>query len=59
MSAQPIFDEMNRNGGEIAPAYRDYHDWLEHIPAEQLEQKRNEASVLFKRLGITFAVYGE
>lgn len=59
MNAQRIFDEMNRSGGEIAPAYRDYLDWLEHIPAEQLEQKRDEAGALFKRLGITFAVYGE
>ena len=59
MNAQNIFDEMYCGDGKIAPAYRDYLDWLEHVPAEQLEQKRSEAEALFKRLGITFAVYGE
>ncbi|MGO8753860.1 MAG: circularly permuted type 2 ATP-grasp protein [Gallionellaceae bacterium] len=59
MNAQNVFDEMYRGDGEISAAYQGYHDWLEHIPPEQLEQKRNEAGALFRRLGITFAVYGE
>ncbi|MGA7750980.1 MAG: circularly permuted type 2 ATP-grasp protein, partial [Gallionella sp.] len=59
MNAQNVFDEMYRGDGEIGPAYQGYHAWLERIPADQLEQKRNEAEALFKRLGITFAVYGE
>jgi uncharacterized circularly permuted ATP-grasp superfamily protein len=53
------FDEMYRDDGRIGTAYQNYHNWLESISAEQLEQKRNEAGALFKRLGITFAVYGE
>lgn len=59
MAAQNVFDEMYRGDGEISTAYQGYHDWLERIPPEQLEQKRNEAGALFRRLGITFAVYGE
>lgn len=59
MDAQHVFDEMYRGDGEISAAYQGYHTWLERIPPEQLEQKRNEAGALFRRLGITFAVYGE
>lgn len=59
MDAQHVFDEMYRGEGEISAAYQGYRNWLERIPQEQLEQKRNEAGALFRRLGITFAVYGE
>jgi len=29
------------------------------MPTEALDHKRREAELLFKRIGITFAVYGE
>ncbi|MGH8681463.1 MAG: circularly permuted type 2 ATP-grasp protein [Burkholderiales bacterium] len=45
--------------GEVQPHYRPYAEWVEQLTPEQLAQKRQEADVLFQRVGITFAVYGE
>jgi uncharacterized circularly permuted ATP-grasp superfamily protein len=45
--------------GEVQPHYRPYVEWVEKLPPEHLAQKRQEADVLFQRVGITFAVYGE
>lgn len=52
------FDEMR--DGELARAtYAEIQGWVERTPLEQLRQKSAEAELLFRRLGITFAVYGE
>jgi uncharacterized circularly permuted ATP-grasp superfamily protein len=61
MTANPklFFDEMRGLTGSVLPHYAPYVDWLEKLPAEYLAQKRQEADVLFQRVGITFAVYGE
>ena len=53
------FDEMNGFGGEHRAAYRQLQAWLEDTPVELLEQRRLEAEALFRRFGITFAVYGQ
>jgi uncharacterized circularly permuted ATP-grasp superfamily protein len=45
--------------GEARSHYRRYAQWLTSQPAERLAQKRAEADVLFHRVGITFAVYGQ
>ena len=37
---------------------RDNDLWLKTLPVYELSGKRNEADVLFRRLGITFIVYG-
>jgi uncharacterized circularly permuted ATP-grasp superfamily protein len=55
----PFFDEMSGLDGEVLAHYRPYADWRETRPAEYFAQKRNEADVMFRRAGITFAVYGE
>ncbi|WP_425287316.1 circularly permuted type 2 ATP-grasp protein [Paracoccus aminovorans] len=34
-------------------------DWIETMPAEMRQMKQAEAEALFRRIGITFAVYGE
>jgi len=39
--------------------YREFDAWLAGMPANRLAQKRAEADSLFRRTGITFAVYGE
>jgi uncharacterized circularly permuted ATP-grasp superfamily protein len=54
-----FFDEMRGLTGEVQPHYRRYVEWAERLPPEHLAQKRQEADVLFQRVGITFAVYGE
>ncbi|MCZ8015869.1 MAG: circularly permuted type 2 ATP-grasp protein [Limnobacter sp.] len=58
MSATP-FDEMNTSGGEVRHHYQDFSRWLEHQAPERLQNKRAEADLIFRRVGITFAVYGE
>ncbi len=55
------FDEM-RGGGEapgVRGAYAEIARWLAATPHDQLDRKRQEAELLFRRIGITFAVYGE
>ncbi|HEY8440561.1 MAG TPA: circularly permuted type 2 ATP-grasp protein [Xanthobacteraceae bacterium] len=53
------FDEMTGAEGGLRPAYRELARWLEQVPPNALEFRRREAEVLFRRIGITFAVYGE
>lgn len=53
------FDEMWARDGSVRPAYANLEQWLGNTPAETLQQKREEAEFMFRRLGITFAVYGE
>ena len=53
------FDEMNGPGGEVRLAYLELSRWLKETPADALEYRRHEAELLFRRIGITFAVYGD
>lgn len=53
-----MFDEMGL-GAEIRPPYALIDAWLKALPPDQLQHKRAEAEVLFRRIGITFAVYTE
>ena len=53
------FDEMHTAEGAVRDNYRDYAEWLQAMPAEVTMRKREEADLLFQRIGITFAVYGQ
>ncbi|MCF8476891.1 MAG: circularly permuted type 2 ATP-grasp protein [Pseudolabrys sp.] len=54
------FDEMRgHDGDEVRPAYRELARWLEEVPPDILDYRRREAELIFRRIGITFAVYGE
>jgi uncharacterized circularly permuted ATP-grasp superfamily protein len=54
------FDEMKGSGGcEVRPAYKCLDEWLRNLSPDLLERRRQEAEFLFRRIGITFAVYGE
>ena len=53
------FDEMKGADGGVRPAYGELSRWLEEMPADVLDYRRREAELLFRRIGITFAVYGE
>jgi len=55
----PAFDEMRLQDNGVRPAYRDLTAWLQYTPNEIFLRKRQEADALFRRLGITFAVYSE
>ena len=53
------FDEMKGTDGTVRPAYGELARWLAEVPPDVLDYRRREAEVLFRRIGITFAVYGE
>jgi uncharacterized circularly permuted ATP-grasp superfamily protein len=53
------FDEMYRGNGEVRASYRDFAAWLAAQPPEAMANKRAEADLVFRRVGITFAVYGD
>ena len=57
MAAVP-FDEM-QDGAGCRAAYARVSEWLRSVPEGLLQQRREEAELLFRRTGITFAVYGE
>ncbi len=52
------FDEMGE-GPQLRAAYAEIARWLAATPREALAVKRAEAEYLFRKVGITFAVYGE
>ena len=53
------FDEMTEAGGRVRPVYAGLENWLRELAPEVLEHRRREAEFLFRRIGITFAVYGD
>ncbi len=59
MAAPSAFDEMTGNGGAVRDAYRNVKAWLDSVPPDVLAQRSAEAEQLFRRIGITFAVYGD
>lgn len=55
----PFYDEMYANGADRArDQYREFESWLSEQSPDTIEQKRAEADLLFRQVGITFAVYG-
>ncbi len=53
------FDEMYAADGSVRAQYRAYAEWLARQPGDTMAKQREEAEVIFRRVGITFAVYGE
>src|SRR5215472_17016401 len=53
-----MFDEMRDSGGGVRPAYAKLAHWLGQIAPDALDYRRREAELFFRRIGITFAVYG-
>jgi uncharacterized circularly permuted ATP-grasp superfamily protein len=53
------FNEMYAASGAPRPGYALLHRWLDTSPPELLAHRRAEAELLFRRIGITFAVYGQ
>ena len=53
------FNEMYADGAAPRPGYEYLHRWLDTAPPELLAHRRAEAELLFRRIGITFAVYGD
>lgn len=53
------FDEMGDPGEDGRSQYALVREWLSRAPHELLAHKIKEAELLFRRVGITFAVYTE
>src|SRR5215218_9322474 len=49
---------MNGHDGRSRNAYRILQNWLRSAPPQLLEHRREEAELFFRKVGITFAVYG-
>ena len=53
------FNEMLGSDGSVRAPYTGVSRWLESVNAEQLDRRRAEAELFYRRGGITFAVYGD
>jgi uncharacterized circularly permuted ATP-grasp superfamily protein len=61
---RPMFDEMHATGATatdtaVRDHYRTYARWLAQQPSDAMRARREEAEMIFRRVGITFAVYGD
>jgi uncharacterized circularly permuted ATP-grasp superfamily protein len=52
------FDEMHASSASVRPHYQAYNRWLAAQSQDSMTARRAEAEVIFRRVGITFAVYG-
>ena len=50
---------MSGSDGKLREPYEDVAKWLEATGVELLHRRSEEAEAIFRRIGITFAVYGE
>ena len=61
MPTSRAFDEMFGHAGaaNVRPVYAAIADWLAESPHEVMTTRRRQAELFFRRIGITFAVYGD
>jgi len=52
------FDEMYNADGSVREPYRALAEWLAEQPEQALNLMQADAEAIFRKLGITFAVYG-
>ncbi|MDX7856021.1 circularly permuted type 2 ATP-grasp protein [Aeromonas caviae] len=53
------YDEMLLTDNQFRDHYHAYLSWLHQTNEKSIERKREEADLLFRRVGITFNVYGD
>jgi uncharacterized circularly permuted ATP-grasp superfamily protein len=58
-SMPKFYDEMYSTEATVRSHYDAFAQWLALQPAHLIDQKRAEAELIFQRVGITFAVYGD
>jgi uncharacterized circularly permuted ATP-grasp superfamily protein len=59
LATAQILNEMYADDATVRPHYSPYAEWLAETPGDRILEKRAEADTLFRRAGITFAVYGD
>ncbi len=52
------FDEMHAADAAVRGHYGTYETWLQRQSSSAMQARRAEAEMIFRRVGITFAVYG-
>lgn len=59
--ATVTFDEMSGTPGSatVRKSYRTLARWLETAPSDLLQARSRQAELFFRRMGVTFAVYGD
>ncbi len=55
----PFFDEMTDARTAVRPHYEGFKSWLDGQGIDAIADKRTESELIFRRVGITFAVYGD
>ncbi|SOC22362.1 circularly permuted type 2 ATP-grasp protein [Stappia indica] len=58
MGESTIFNEMLTADGKPRAPYRRLAEWFDTLSPAEMRKKSREAETIFRRLGITFAVYG-
>lgn len=58
-NGKTFFDEMTEEGGIARPPFARYAEWFAEQEPAKLFKKTREAEELFRKTGITFAVYGQ
>ena len=53
------YNEMFAPDGAVRGHYAAFREWLDRAPPGRIAQNRHAADLLFHRVGITFAVYGD
>jgi uncharacterized circularly permuted ATP-grasp superfamily protein len=59
MAHSSLYNEMFDADRAVRAHYSAFAEWLSETPPARIAQNRHAADLLFHRVGITFAVYGE
>ena len=59
MPEMEFYDEMSAGKAGDHPLYRHVERWLAQTPTDTLAARRAQAEYMFRRIGITFGVYGD
>jgi uncharacterized circularly permuted ATP-grasp superfamily protein len=59
MALSSLYNEMFDGDRLVRSHYAAFAEWLAETPPARIAQNRHAADLLFHRVGITFAVYGE
>jgi uncharacterized circularly permuted ATP-grasp superfamily protein len=54
-----VYGRSGGSSGDVNAAYRSIQNWLDHSPPDLMAARRRQAELFFRRIGITFAVYGD
>ena len=54
-----MFNEMSAETGAVRAPYEKVAEWISATGLERLRVRQSEAEAIFRKIGITFAVYGE